>query len=52
MLSRRIPAPLMERFKHYCEHHVPRVTDTAILEAALEEYLDRHEPKAKKSAEK
>ena len=48
MVSRRLRRDLWERFQTYCEWHVPRASDTAILEAAIVEYLERHEAKKKK----
>lgn len=52
MVSRRLRRELWERFQLYCEYHVPRTSDTAMLEAAIQEYLDRHEPKKPKKGEK
>lgn len=51
MVSRRIPVAVWQRFRRFCDYHVPRTTDTAILISAMEEYLDRHEPKTKKGKE-
>lgn len=45
MLSRRIDAELWERFQAYVETVVPRSTDTAVLELALVEFLERKEGK-------
>lgn len=43
-LTRRIRTELLERVREYGERSSPRVTDTAIIEAAIEEWLDKHEP--------
>lgn len=39
---------LYERFQALSASMVPRVSTTALLEAAIMEYLERHEPKTKK----
>ena len=48
MISRRIGVNLWERFRHFCEYHVPRTTDTAMLELALWEFLERRQHKTEK----
>ena len=47
-ITRRIRVDLMERVREFASSRKPVVTDTAVIEDALEEYLDRHEPKTKK----
>lgn len=50
MISRRLPIELWERFRLYCEYHVPRVSDTEMIEVAMEEFLEKREKeKARKS---
>ena len=44
-LTRRLPLVLWERVQAHADSIEPRTTDTAIMELALREYLDRHEPK-------
>jgi hypothetical protein len=51
-LGYRIDGRLAERFFRFCENHVPRTSNTRILEEALTEYLDRHEPKPEKKGGK
>jgi hypothetical protein len=41
MISRRISRPLMERLRAYVASVKPATTDTAVIELALEEYLDK-----------
>lgn len=48
MLSLRIDEDLWRRLQEYRETLIPRVSSTALLEAALIEYLHNHEPKTKK----
>lgn len=43
MVSRRIDAELWGRFRAYVETIVPRTTDTAVIELALQQFLDREE---------
>jgi len=45
MVTRRLPRALWERVQAYAARIEPRTTDTAIMESALREYLDRHERK-------
>jgi hypothetical protein len=42
MLSRRIDADLWRRFRDYVETIVPRTSDTAVLELAIEQFLERN----------
>jgi hypothetical protein len=48
MVSRRLPRYLWTRVQTYVATIQPRTTDTAIVELALMEYLDRNEGKGKK----
>ena len=48
MVSRRLPVHLWQRFQALGASMRPRVSDTALLEEAISEYLERHEPKTKK----
>jgi hypothetical protein len=45
MVTRRLDRNLWDRVKAHAKTIVPRTTDTGIIEAALLEYLDRHEKK-------
>jgi len=45
MVTRRLPRALWERVQAHADSIEPRTTDTAIMELALREYLDRNEPK-------
>jgi hypothetical protein len=47
MVTRRLPRELWTRLQAYVDGIEPRTTDTAIIELALREYLDRHEGKRK-----
>jgi hypothetical protein len=47
MVSRRLPRALWQRVQDYSATITPRTTDTAIMELALEEYLERNEGKKK-----
>jgi hypothetical protein len=48
MITRRLPRQLWDRLQTYAASFTPRTTDTAIIELALTEYLDRHEGKGKR----
>jgi hypothetical protein len=43
MVSRRFNRAIWERFQAYVEGVSPRTTDTAVLELAMQEFLDRKE---------
>lgn len=43
----KIDAALRERVDRFLQHASPAVTLTAVIEAALSEWLDRREPKRK-----
>lgn len=40
--SRRLDREIVERFKAFTDTLTPRVSDTAALEAAMVEYMERH----------
>ena len=48
MVTRRLDHRLWLRVKAHAKTIVPRTTDTGIIEAALLEYLDRHEKKGER----
>jgi hypothetical protein len=43
MVTRRLPRDLWTRLQSYVASIEPRTTDTAIIELALKDYLDKHE---------
>jgi predicted transcriptional regulator len=47
MVTRRLPRELWTRLHNHVASIQPRTTDTAIMELAIQEYLDRHEKKGK-----
>jgi predicted transcriptional regulator len=47
LTTKRFRADLLSRLKNLADKSRPRATVTAHMEAAFEEYLDRHEPKKK-----
>lgn len=47
-INRRLPRHLWARVQAFADSRSPRCTDTAVMEAALIEYLDRRESKPKK----
>lgn len=51
MVSRRLERELWEKFQRYCEYHVPRVSDTEIVEKALREFLNRHKSRQDRAGE-
>ncbi len=52
MIGLRVNPQLWERFQTLASSTIPRVSATALLEAAIIEYLDRHEPKTKKEGKR
>lgn len=47
-VNRDVPVELWRRFEALAETMVPRVSMTALLEAAIAEYIQNHEPKGGK----
>jgi hypothetical protein len=51
MVTRRLPRDLWTRLQNYVASIEPRTTDTAIIELALKDYLDKHEGTRKRKGE-